>query len=92
MSGIEHRILGGHAFHRVPVLIRGRVETVPAGAQLYKHSQIDVFRDATVATFTMVATIQSGAEAITKRDRGALALVQHESSWKIVYEHFSAAE
>ncbi len=54
--------------------------------------QIDVFNDAAVATFTMVATIQSGAEAITKRERGTLVFVQHEGSWKIVHEHFSAAE
>jgi len=54
--------------------------------------QIDVFHDAAVATFTMVATIQSGAEAITKRDRGTLVFVKHEGSWKIVHEHFSAAE
>jgi len=54
--------------------------------------QIDVFYDAAVATFTMVATIQSGAEAITKRERGTLVFVKHEGSWKIVHEHFSAAE
>jgi len=54
--------------------------------------QIDVFDDAAVATFTSVATIQSGAEAITKRERGTLVFVQHEGSWKIVHEHFSAAE
>src|SRR5437667_7083437 len=34
MSGMEHRILGWNSFHRVPVLIRDRVETVPAGARL----------------------------------------------------------
>jgi len=45
-----------------------------------------------VATFTMVATIQSGAEAITKRERGTLVLVKLQRSWKIVHEHFSAAE
>ena len=54
--------------------------------------QIEVFNDAAVATFTMVATIQSGAEAITKRERGTLVFVKHEGSWKIVHEHFSAAE
>jgi len=54
--------------------------------------QIDVFQDAAVATFTSVATIQSGAEAITKRERGTLVFVQHEGSWKIVHEHFSSAE
>ena len=54
--------------------------------------QIDVFHDAAVARLTMVATIQSGAEAITKRDRGTLVFVKHEGSWKIVHEHFSAAE
>ena len=48
--------------------------------------------EAAVATFTMVATIDSGAEAITKRERGTLVFVQHEGSWKIVHEHFSAAE
>jgi hypothetical protein len=40
----------------------------------------------------MVATIQSGAEAITKRERGILVFVKHEGSWKIVHERFSAAE
>jgi ketosteroid isomerase-like protein len=54
--------------------------------------QIDVFNDTAVATFSMVATIQSGAEAITKRERGTLVFVKHEGSWKIVHEHFSAAE
>jgi ketosteroid isomerase-like protein len=54
--------------------------------------QIDGFHDIAVATFTMVATIQSGAEAITKRERGTLVFVRHEGSWKIVHEHFSAAE
>jgi len=54
--------------------------------------QIDVFHDAAVATFTMVASIQSGAEAITKRERGTLVFVHHEGSWKIVHEHFSATE
>lgn len=54
--------------------------------------QIDVFNDTAVATFTMVATIPSGAEAITKRERGTLVFVKHEGSWKIVHEHFSAAE
>ena len=54
--------------------------------------QIDVFNDTAVATFTMVATIQSGAEAITKRERGTLVFVKQEGSWKIVNEHFSAAE
>ncbi len=54
--------------------------------------QVDVFNDAAVATFTMVATIQSGAEPITKRERGTLVFVKHEGSWRLVHEHFSAAE
>lgn len=54
--------------------------------------QIDVFDDAAVATFTMVATIQTGAEGITKRERGTVVFVKHEGSWKIVHEHFSAGE
>jgi len=54
--------------------------------------QIDMFNDTAVATFTMVATIQSGAEAITKREHGTLVFVKHEGSWKIVHEHFSATE
>jgi ketosteroid isomerase-like protein len=54
--------------------------------------KIDVFDDAAVATFTMVAMIQSGADVITKRERGTLVFVKHEGSWKIVHEHFSAAE
>jgi hypothetical protein len=36
-----------------------------------------------VATFTMVATLQSGAEAIPKRERGTLVFVKCEGSWKI---------
>ena len=54
--------------------------------------QIDVFHDTAVATFTMVATFQSGADTITKRERGTLVLVKHDGSWKIVHEHFSAGE
>ena len=54
--------------------------------------QIDVFHDAAVVTFTSVASFQSGAETITKRERGTLVFVQHEGSWKIVHEHFSTAE
>ncbi len=54
--------------------------------------QVDVFHDAAVVTFTMVATIPSGADAITKRERGTLVFVKHDSSWKIVHEHFSAME
>jgi ketosteroid isomerase-like protein len=62
-----------------------------AGLKLTAENlQIDVFHDAAIATFTMVATIQSGPDAITKRERGTLVLVQHEGSWKIVHEHFSA--
>jgi len=40
----------------------------------------------------MVATIQSGAEAITKRGRGTLVFVKHEGSWKIVHELFLGSE
>src|SRR6185369_13286953 len=40
--------------------------------------QIDVFDDAAVATFTMVATIQNGTDTITNRERGTLVLVKHE--------------
>jgi ketosteroid isomerase-like protein len=54
--------------------------------------QIEVFDDTAVATFTMVAMIPSGAETVTKRERGTLILVKHEGSWKIVHEHFSPAE
>jgi ketosteroid isomerase-like protein len=54
--------------------------------------QIDVFHDTAVATFTSVATIQSGAEFIIKRERGTLVFVKHKGSWKIVHEHFSAAD
>lgn len=54
--------------------------------------QIDVFQDSAVATFTMVATIPSGTGAVTKHERGTLVFVKHEGSWKIVHEHFSAAE
>jgi ketosteroid isomerase-like protein len=60
--------------------------------------QIDLFHDAAVATFTMVATIGGTNSAnpqtnpTTKRERGTLVFVKHEGSWKIVHEHFSAAE
>lgn len=54
--------------------------------------QIDVFGNTAVFTFTMVAMIPSGADTITKRERGTLVLVQHEGSWQIVHEHFSGAE
>src|SRR6266699_3943128 len=61
-----------------------------AGLKLQAEDlQIDVFHDTAVATFTSVATIQYGADAITKRERGTLVFVQHEGSWKIVHEHFS---
>ena len=45
-----------------------------------------------VATFTMVAMIPTGAETITKRERGTLVFAWHDGSWKIVHEHFSSAE
>ena len=60
--------------------------------------QIDVFHDTAVATFTMVATMGGTSSAsptstpITKRERGTLVFVKHQGSWKIVHEHFSAAE
>jgi ketosteroid isomerase-like protein len=60
--------------------------------------QIDVFKDTAVATFTIVATVGETRSAspqsnpITKRERGTLVFVKHEGSWKIVHEHFSAAE
>lgn len=54
--------------------------------------RIDVFHEAAVTTFTMVAVFQSGTDTITKRERGTLVFVKHESAWKIVHEHFSAAE
>ncbi len=57
-----------------------------------ENLQVDVFRDSAVATFTMVITMQSGAETTTKRDHGTLVFVKHEGSWKIVHEHFSPAE
>ena len=63
--------------------------------------QIDVFHDAAVATFTLVANIggtggtstaSPQSNPVTKRERGTMVFVQHEGSWKIVHEHFSAAE
>ena len=60
--------------------------------------QIDVFDDTAVATFTMLAMIGGTSSAspqsnpIAKRERGTLIFVKHEGSWKIVHEHFSAAE
>ena len=67
--------------------------SAPLGLKLRADDlQIDVFYDTAVATFTMVATIQSGAETIMKRDRGTLVFVKHGGSWEIVHEHFSGAE
>jgi ketosteroid isomerase-like protein len=64
-----------------------------AGLKLTAENlQIDVFNDAAVATFTMVAAIQSAAQPIIKRERGSLVFVHHAGSWKIVHEHFSAGE
>ena len=54
--------------------------------------QIDLFQETAVATFTMVAMIPTGAETITKRERGTLVFAWHDGSWKIVHEHFSSAE
>ena len=60
--------------------------------------QIDIFDNTAVTTFIMVATIGETnsaslrSDSITKRERGTLVFVQHEGSWKIVHEHFSAAE
>jgi ketosteroid isomerase-like protein len=54
--------------------------------------QIDVFGDTAVATFIAAASFQAGADMVTKRERGTLVLVKHSGSWKIVHEHFSAAE
>jgi ketosteroid isomerase-like protein len=54
--------------------------------------QIDLFGDAAVATFVMMASFRSGADTVTKRDRGTLVFVKHGGSWQIVHEHFSAAE
>jgi len=67
--------------------------SAPVGLKLRTDDlRIDVFDDAAVATFMMVATIKPGADAITKRDRGTLVFVKHEASWKFVHEHFSAVE
>lgn len=49
--------------------------------------QNEFFDHAAVARFTMGATIQCGADAITKCERA-----KREVSWKIVHAHFSAAE
>jgi ketosteroid isomerase-like protein len=53
--------------------------------------KVDAFGDSAIATFVMVATLQSGAETLTKRERGTLVFVRHDGSWKIVHEHFSPA-
>lgn len=70
-----------------------------AGLKLRAHDlKIDAFHEAAVATFTMVATIagksaeDSQPNVIEKRERCTLVFVKHEGSWKIVHEHFSAAE
>jgi ketosteroid isomerase-like protein len=73
-----------------------------AGLKLQTEDlQIDVFDDTAVATFTMVATMggtggtrsaSPQSNPITKRERGTLVFVKQAGSWKIVHEHFSAAE
>jgi ketosteroid isomerase-like protein len=54
--------------------------------------RIDVFDQAAVATFIMTASFRSDAQSVTKSERGTLVFVKHDGSWKIVHEHFSAAE
>jgi ketosteroid isomerase-like protein len=54
--------------------------------------QVDVFSDTAVATFIAAASFKAGADTVTKRERGTLVLVKRSGSWKIVHEHFSAAE
>jgi hypothetical protein len=55
--------------------------SAPPGLKLRSEDlQIDVFNNADVATFTLVATIQSGADAITSRERDTLVFVKHEGS------------
>ena len=54
--------------------------------------KVDVFQHTAVATFIMVATVPAGSQAVTKSERGTLVFVKHEGAWKIVHEHFSAAE
>jgi ketosteroid isomerase-like protein len=54
--------------------------------------KVDVFDGSAVATFVMTANFKSGADAVTKRERGTLVLVKQGGSWRIVHEHFSAAE
>jgi ketosteroid isomerase-like protein len=64
-----------------------------AGLKLHTEGlQIDIFGDAALATFVMTASFRSGADTVTKRDRGTLVFVKHGGSWQIVHEHFSAAE
>ena len=40
----------------------------------------------------LVAMGPAGGPTVTKRERGTLVFVEHEGAWKIVHEHFSAAE
>jgi ketosteroid isomerase-like protein len=54
--------------------------------------KVDVFGGTAVATFILTASFQAGAEPVTKHERGTLVLVRKEGSWKIVHEHFSAAQ
>jgi ketosteroid isomerase-like protein len=64
-----------------------------AGLQLRAEDlQVDVFSDAAVATFIAMASFPAGADTVTKRERGTLVFVKHNGSWRIVHEHFSAAE
>ena len=54
--------------------------------------KVDVFHDAAVATFIMTAKFQYGDGTMTNRERGTLVFAKDGASWKIVHEHFSAAE
>jgi ketosteroid isomerase-like protein len=64
-----------------------------ADMKLRAHDlKIDVFDTTAVATFLATASLQTGAGTVTKRERGTLVFVKHDGSWKIVHEHFSAAD
>jgi ketosteroid isomerase-like protein len=54
--------------------------------------KVDVFDETAVATFILTASFEAGAELVTKHERGTLVLVRKGGSWKIVHEHFSAAQ
>lgn len=64
-----------------------------AGLTLWADDlKIDLFGDTAVATFTLVSLIKPVAYTMTKKEGRNHGPGQARGSWKIVHEHFSAAE